>query len=59
MTENDDQDPLNDLVSLNFKIPERQRREFKVWCAERGVTQVEAFRKGFQLLKQCEDKGQS
>ncbi len=52
-------DPLEKLVSLNFKIPERQRREFKVWCAERGITQVEAFRKGFQLLKRYEDEDRS
>ncbi len=59
MAENAEPDPLDKLVSLNFKIPERQRREFKVWCAERGVAQVDAFRKGFQLLKRYEDEGRS
>jgi hypothetical protein len=57
MTENttgDKPDELDELVSLNFKVSERERRAFKVWCAERGVTQVEAFKKGFQLLKSTE-----
>ena len=49
----DDEDPqLDQLVSLNFKITERERRAFKVWCAERGITQVNAFRKGFQILRE-------
>lgn len=44
-------DPLDALVSLNFKITERERRSFKVWCAERGISQVDAFRKGVELLR--------
>lgn len=53
MAENSKTDwKLDELVSLNFKITERERREFKVWCAERGLTQVEAFRKGIELLRQ-------
>ena len=52
----DDEDPeLDALVSLNFKITERERRAFKVWCAERGMTQVEAFKRGFMLLKSKEE----
>lgn len=51
MAEKAEQDPLDELVSINLKVPERERRAFKVWCAERGITQVEAFRKGFQLLR--------
>ncbi len=54
MAENEDGEALgklDELVSLNFKITERERREFKVWCAERGITQVEAFKQGFQVLK--------
>lgn len=56
MNDSAEPNPLDELVSLNFKISERQRREFKVWCAERGITQVEAFKRGFQLLKLNEDK---
>jgi len=54
---NADEDPkLDELVALNFKITERERRAFKVWCAERGITQVEAFRRGIELLKNAEEK---
>lgn len=45
---------LNALVSLNFKITERERRAFKMWCASQGFTQVEAFKRGFKLLKEKE-----
>ncbi|OZB16229.1 MAG: hypothetical protein B7X53_09455 [Hyphomonas sp. 34-62-18] len=48
-------DELDELVSLNFKITERERRAFKVWCASKGLTQVEAFKLGFKLLKEKEE----
>ena len=48
-------DDLSALSSVNFKIPEWERRAFKVWCAKRGMSQVEAFRRGFELLKLAED----
>jgi hypothetical protein len=56
MDEKAEQDPLDELVSINLKVPERERRAFKVWCAERGITQVDAFRKGFQLLRLKEEE---
>lgn len=56
MAEKPKNDPLDEIVSINLKVPERERRAFKVWCAERGITQVDAFRKGFQLLKSKEDE---
>lgn len=56
MDERAEQDPLDELVSINLKVAERERRAFKVWCAERGITQVDAFRKGFQLLKVNEEE---
>lgn len=52
----DDDPELDELVSLNFKISERERREFKVWCASRGFTQVQAFKMGFRALKSKEEK---
>ena len=57
MDEKTDGDPLDELVSLNFKIRERERRAFKVWCAERGFSQVNAFRKGIELLKKQDEDG--
>ncbi len=50
---------LDELVSLNFKISERERRAFKVWCAGKGITQVEAFKRGFKLLKKQDNEGHS
>ena len=52
---NNDSGELDKLVRLNFKVTERERREFKVWCASRGLTQVEAFRQGFKLLKENQE----
>jgi hypothetical protein len=51
MAEKTNNDPLDEIVSINLKVPERERRAFKVWCAERGITQVDAFRKGIELLR--------
>lgn len=51
MADETERDPLDTLVGLNFKITERERRSFKVWCAEHGISQVDAFRKGVELLK--------
>ena len=59
MAEKAEPDPLDELVSINLKVPEKERRAFKVWCAEQGLTQVEAFRRGFQLLKNNEKGGHS
>lgn len=55
MPEKSENDSLDELVSLNFKVAERERRAFKVWCAARGMKQVEAFKKGFELLKKTEE----
>ncbi|MFC3631334.1 hypothetical protein ACFOM8_18010 [Paracoccus angustae] len=55
MAENASDDGLDALVSLNFKITERERRAFKVWCASKGLTQVEAFKQGIKLLKENEE----
>ena len=52
MTENTSDRELDELVSLNFKLTERERRAFKVWCASKGLTQVEAFKQGFKLLQE-------
>lgn len=55
MNEDTSDNRLNELVSLNFKITERERRAFKVWCASKGLTQIEAFKRGFKLLKDTEE----
>ena len=38
MAEMDEGDPLDELVCHNFKISKQEHRNFKVWCAERGIT---------------------
>lgn len=57
MTEKDhgDDPRLDELVALNFKVTERERRAFKMWCASKGMTQVEAFKQGFELLKEKDE----
>jgi len=53
---NTDEDlKLDELVALNFKLTERERRAFKMWCASKGLTQVEAFKQGFKLLKEKDE----
>jgi hypothetical protein len=59
MAKNSSEDELNEIVSLNFKITEGERRAFKIWCAGKGITQVEAFKRGFRLLKKQDDEGRS
>lgn len=54
----DAQDPLDDMVNLNFRVTERERRAFKAWCAANGMTQTDGFRAGFEALKATvDDKG--
>jgi hypothetical protein len=38
-------------ASINLKVTEEERWAFKAWCAQNRMTQVEAFRKAFDLLK--------
>lgn len=51
----DAQDPLDDMVNLNFRVTERERRAFKAWCATNGMTQTDGFRAGFEALKAAVD----
>ena len=46
-----DKDPLDEMVNLNFRVTERERRAFKSFCAANGMTQTDGFRAGFELLK--------
>lgn len=50
-------DPLDQGVNVNFRITERERRAFKAWCAEHGMSQTEAFKRGFELLKEERQDG--
>ncbi|MFP2873298.1 hypothetical protein ACLEIY_13870 [Acetobacter tropicalis] len=59
MVQKAEQDPSNEIVSINLKVPKEERKAFKIWCAEHGITQVDAFRKGFQLLKSKKEEKRS
>lgn len=38
-------------ANLNLKITEDERWAFKAWCVEHRVSQVDGFRRAFELLK--------
>lgn len=38
-------------VALNFSVDKEFSQEFKTFCEERGLKQVWALKKGFELLK--------
>lgn len=44
-------DPLEEMINLNFRVSERERRAFKSWCAENGMTLTEGFREGVTVLR--------
>ena len=41
-----------DRATINLTVDRATKREFKMWCAAHDLKQIEAFRAGFELLKQ-------
>lgn len=39
------------LANLNLKVSEDERWAFKEWCVMHRVSQVDGFRRAFELLK--------
>ena len=39
-------------ATINLTVDRATKREFKTWCAQHDMKQIEAFRAGFLLLKQ-------
>lgn len=39
------------LANLNLKVSEDERWAFKEWCVRHRISQVDAFRRAFDLLK--------
>lgn len=37
--------------NINIRVTDEERWAFKAWCAEHRMSQVDAFREAFQLLK--------
>lgn len=44
-------DPLGQTINVNFKMTVRDRRAFKAWCAQNGLTLTEGFHEGARLLE--------
>lgn len=49
-------DQLDQVVNINFRMTERDRRAFKAWCAEHGLTLTEGFHEGVALLRGVRDR---
>jgi hypothetical protein len=49
-------DPLDQTVNVNFRMTERDRRAFKAWCAEQGLSLTEGFHEGVALLRGTRDR---
>ena len=49
-------DPLDQVVNVNFRMTERDRRALKAWCAEQGLTLTEGFHEGVALLRGVRDQ---
>jgi hypothetical protein len=39
-------------ANVNLKVTEEEKWAFKEWCVHHRVTQVDAFREAFALLKE-------
>ena len=39
------------LANINLKVSEDERWAFKEWCVNNRVSQVDGFRRAFELLK--------
>lgn len=40
-------------ANINLKVTEEEKWAFKAWCAQNRMTQVDAFRKAFGLLREA------
>ena len=53
MTKREDhQEEAGRYGNINLKVSEDERWAFKAWCAQHRMSQVDAFRRAFVLLKQ-------
>lgn len=42
--------------NINLRVSEDERWAFKTWCSTHRVSQVDAFREAFELLKEKYDR---
>lgn len=45
--------------NVNLRVTEDERWEFKSWCSAHRMSQVDAFREAFDLLKKSRDGHES
>lgn len=43
--------PTTAYANVNLKVSEEEKWAFKEWCVHHRITQVDAFREAFALLK--------
>lgn len=48
--------PTAELQTLNFKVSDAFKRDYKVYAARRGITMLQLLREGFELSRQ-KDRG--
>ena len=46
-----DKDPSR-TSNINLRVSEQERWDFKAWCAQNRLSQVDAFREAFRLLRE-------
>jgi hypothetical protein len=51
MTKSKDDQTTTAYANVNLKVTEEEKWAFKEWCVHHRVTQVDAFREAFELLK--------
>jgi hypothetical protein len=39
-------------ANINLKVPDHEKWDFKAWCAQHRMSQVDAFREAFRLLQE-------
>ena len=52
MSQNEDKVQPQSYANVNLKVTEEEKWAFKEWCVRHRVTQVDAFREAFALLKE-------
>ena len=51
MTQKQEDDPGISYANINLKVSEDEKWAFKAWCAQHRMSQVDAFREAFELLR--------
>ena len=51
MPNSSDDSATSPSANINLKVSDAEKWAFKAWCAQHRMTQVEAFRRAFDLLK--------